>query len=438
MRLLQALLWIALYLVLVLAPVLLLLVGSVPAGNGFWVDVALAMGYAALAMMGIQFFLTARFRRASAPFGIDILYYVHRLMALLGFGLIVAHAVLLLAAKPGLAARLFSADLPAHAMAAFASFALFLALIAASVWRKQWGIRYEPWRRWHGALAMAAVLLAVVHVDWAGLYIHVPWKRGLWLFIMLSWVLLLVYVRVLKPLLLLRRPYRVVSVRQERGSAWTLTLRPVGHAGLRFQAGQFAWLTLDRSPFLLSEHPFSIASSAEHPEEIAFTVKELGDFTRTIGQTPPGTRAYVDGPFGAFTVEAFPDEPGFVFVCGGVGIVPVMSMLRTLAERGDPRPLRLIYGNWTWENVIYREELDLLRERLQLDVVHVLQDAPAGWTGETGLLSQSLLERHLPEEAARRVYFVCGPKPMIALVERSLHGLGVPLRQIHSELFDLV
>jgi len=438
MRSFQALLWIAVYLALVLAPVVLLLLGSVPAGNGFWVDVALAMGYAALAMMGIQFFLTARFRRASAPFGIDIIYYFHRLMALLGFGLIVAHAVMLLAAKPGLAARLFSLEMPAHAMAAFASFALFLVLIAASVWRKQWGIHYEPWRRWHGALAIAAVLLAVLHVVWAGYYIHVPWKRTLWLVITLSWVLLLVYVRLIKPIFILRKPYRVVSAAPERGNAWTLTLQPEGHAGLRFQPGQFAWLTLGRSPFSLSEHPFSIASSAENTGSVAFTIKELGDFTRTIGQTPLGTRAYVDGPFGAFSADEHPRAPGFVFLAGGVGIVPIMSMLRTLADRGDTRPMLLLYGSWTWEHVIFREELEALKGRLRIEVVHVLQEPPTEWHGETGLLSQALLQRHLPDDAHARVHFVCGPKPMIALVERSLHAVGIPLRHIQSELFDLV
>lgn len=438
MRSLQVLLWISIYLALVLAPVVLLLVASVPVGRGFWVDVSLAMGYAALAMMGVQFILTARFRRASAPFGIDIIYYFHRLMALLGFGLIIAHAIIVMVAKPGLAARLFSPDMPAHAMAAFASFALFLALIAASVWRKQWGIRYEPWRRWHGALAMAAVLLAVVHVDWAGYYIHAPWKRNLWLVITLSWVLLLVYARLIRPMFLLQKPYRVVSVEPERGNAWTLTLLPERHGGLRFQPGQFVWLTLGRSPFSLSEHPFSIASPADRSGSIAFTIKELGDFTRKIGQTPLGTRAYLDGPFGAFSTDDYPRAPGFVFLAGGVGIVPIMSMLRTLAERGDRRPVLLVYGNWTWEHVIFRDEIDALRERLRLEVVHVLQEAHPDWKGETGLLSRELLERHAPADARAREHFVCGPKPMITLVERGLHGLGIPLRRIHSELFDLV
>jgi predicted ferric reductase len=438
MRYFAAAFWILLYQTLVLAPVLLLLVGALPPGNGFWVDAALAMGYAALAMMGIQFFLTARFRRASAPFGIDIIYYFHRIMAIVGFVLIAGHALLLPLAKPGLLSTLLSARMPPHAMAAWAALALFAALIATSIWRKPLGIPYEPWRRWHGLLSVAAVLLALVHVQLAGYYFHAPWKRALWTIIVLSWLLLLLYVRLLKPFLLLRKPYRVVSVHAEGGESWTLRLRPEGHRGFRFMPGQFAWLTLQHSPFSLNEHPFSIASSAEQAGEIAFTIKELGDFTREIGRTPIGARAYVDGPFGAFTPDYFPQAPGFVFIAGGVGIAPIMSMLRTLADRGEKRPVKLLYGSWTLDRVLFREELEGLKGRLNLEVVHVLQEPPADWHGECGLLTQEVLRRHLPPEARPFVYFICGPKPMLRLVEHGLFKTGVPLRNIQSELFDLV
>ena len=68
----------------------------------------------------------------------------------------------------------------------------------------------------------------------------------------------------------------------------------------------------------------------------------------------------------------------------------------------------------------------------------VLWEAPEGWTGETGLISEELLGRHLPAERDSLECFICGPVPMIDLSERALHRLGVPLSRIHSELFDLV
>lgn len=434
----RATFWILVYLGLVLAPVLLLLVGTVPRGTGFWSDFSLALGYAAMTMMGVQFFLTARFGRASAPFGIDIIYYLHRLMAILGFGLILGHALILFAAKPVLFGRMYSVNMPWHAIAANAALLGFVLLIVTSLWRKKLRIPYERWRRWHGALAVAGLLFALIHVELAGYYVQVPWKRVLWTAITLSWLALLVYVRLVKPLLMLRKPYTVVGVRQERGNSWTLRVEPDGHRGLRYLPGQFAWLTVGRSPFSLNEHPFSMSSSATEPGRLEFTIKELGDFTRTVKDIPPGTRAYVDGPFGAFTVDYFPKAAGYVFIAGGVGIAPIMGILRTLSSRGERRPMVLIYGSKNWERIIFRDELDALRSSLSLDVAHVLQEPPEDWNGEAGILGVEVIKRRLPVDRDGFEFFVCGPKPMISAVERALHALGVPLRRVHSELFDLV
>lgn len=300
-----------------------------------------------MTMMGAQFFLTARFGRASAPFGIDIIYYLHRLTAILGFGLVLAHASILFAAKPGLFGRMYSTNMPWHAVAANAALLGFVVLIVTSLWRKTLRIPYERWRRWHGDLAVAGLLFALIHVELAGYYVQVPWKRVLWTVITLSWLALLVYVRLVKPLLMLRKPYTVIGVRQERGNSWTLRVEPEGHRGLRYLPGQFAWLTVGRSPFSLNEHPFSMSSSAAEPGRLEFTVKEVGDFTRTVKDIPPGTRAYIDGPFGAFTADCFPKAAGNVFFAGGVGIAPIMgkevydeqacSLCHPIAGEGDPR-----------------------------------------------------------------------------------------------------
>lgn len=75
--------WICIYLVLVLAPLFILTLREMPSGSGFWWDLSMALGFSAMAMMGVQFLLTSRFWRASAPFGIDTIYYFHRYLALI-------------------------------------------------------------------------------------------------------------------------------------------------------------------------------------------------------------------------------------------------------------------------------------------------------------------------------------------------------------------
>ena len=95
-----AVFWLCGYLALILAPLLILLIGPVPAGAGFWWDFSMALGFSGMTIMGIQFILTARFRRACAPFGIDIIYFFHRFLAVIGVTLIFAHVLIIWKTNP--------------------------------------------------------------------------------------------------------------------------------------------------------------------------------------------------------------------------------------------------------------------------------------------------------------------------------------------------
>lgn len=435
--LLRGVLWLGVYLGLVLTPVFVLLVSPSPPGQGFGWDFSMGLGFAAASMMGVMFALTSRFQRASLPFGIDVIYYFHRAVSLVVAAAVASHAAIPFLVEPGLAAWLRPSAMPWHLRAGVGAAAALAVLLVSSFWRRPLRLDYDVWRQWHAALAALAAALALAHMAGAGYYTAAPAPRGLWTLIGLCLAGLALHVRVAKPAWLLRRPYRLEEVRPERGRAWTLVFRPEGHGGFSFLPGQFAWLTLGRSPFSMKEHPFSISSSAVHAGAVSLTIKELGDFTRLIGKFQPGARAYLDGPFGAFTPDRH-DAPGYVFIAGGIGIAPVMSMLRTFADRGDGRPLTLIYAYGSWDQLTFREEIELLQHRLDLRAVFVLASPPEGWVGETGFVTRELLARVLPDHRGSREYFVCGPVPMTRAVERMLMQERVPLEKIHSELFDLV
>jgi predicted ferric reductase len=331
----------------------------------------MAMGFAAMAMLGVQFALTARFRRATAPFGIDIIYYFHRFAAVLALLMVLGHALIVLADSPGALLPRNPIRAPWHMTAGRLALLCFMAVVVTSLWRKQLRIEYDRWRLWHTLLAAAGFLLALGHIDGAGHSIEAPAKRLLWTAYTAFWVLLVAHIRLVRPWLLSRSPYQVVEVRQETRDVWTLAVEPRRGARIRFRPGQFAWLTARASPFQLKEHPFSFSSSPAKYPRIELTIKELGDFSRRIKDFRPGETVYVDGPYGVFTPERYPAAPGFVFIAGGIGIAPIVSMLRTLAIQGDTRPLTLIYGNWTEDRVVFREEIDELRSRLNLSVVHL-------------------------------------------------------------------
>ncbi len=310
-------------------------------------------------------------------------------------------------------------------------------VVVTSLYRLKFGLIYEHWRIIHGYISVIAVALSMVHIVGVSYYVQAPLKRWLWISMVIAWILALAYIRILKPLLMLRRPYTVERVIKERGNSWTLALKPEGHKGMNFRPGQFAWLTIGKSPFAIREHPFSFSSSAMNPGRLEMTIKELGDFTSRIGEIEPGIRAYIDGPYGTFTIDRH-RYIGYVFIAGGVGITPIMSILRTKRDRVDMRPIILFYGSKTWEDATFRKEIEDMEKGLNLKVVYILEEAPDGWDGEKGFITAEVMARHLPERRLDYEYFVCGPQPMQIAVKRALDKLGIPLERVQSESFNFV
>jgi predicted ferric reductase len=436
----RAFAWIGVYLVLVLTPLVILILGQMPPGRSFWWDFSMALGFAAVAMLGVQFALTARFKRASAPFGIDIIYLFHRYLAIAAVGLALTHFGILWIGYEEALGELDPRVARWELTAARFALVMFILAVVTSEFRKQLGIEYGLWRYAHVFLATAGFTAAVAHIIGVGYYTDAPGKRSFWLLATVSWLLVVVWVRIFKPWRQMVRPYRVVGVRAEAGKVWTLTLEPDGHAGLRrFLPGQFAWLTLRGSPFALREHPFSIVSAPEQLPRVEFAIKELGDFTSTIGEVKTGEVAYLDGPYGVFSPDRHKEAPGFVGIVGGIGITPCLSMLRSLAERGDRRPFFLFYGNPTLDDAVFRDELERLSGRMNLTVIDVIEKPSDNWHGEKGYLTAEILDRHLPRDLRPHMhYFLCGPPPMVQSAERALQEFGLPASQVHVEIFNLV
>ena len=437
---LQGIFWIFVYIAISTVPLFILLIGPTPPGREFWRELSVALGFAGLAMMMLQFVLTARFKIIKAPYGSDIVYYFHRQISIVAFVLILVHPLLLFIFSPSTLRLLNLIQAPWRARAGVVAVLALIALIVSSVWRNALKIEYNGWRIGHGLLSTAAVSLGMTHIVLVGHYVNTPLKRTLWICYAVFWVGLLVYVRIIKPIMMLRRPYAVTQVIEARGNAWTLEIAPEGHTGLQFQPGQFAWLTIGDSPLADAEHPFSFSSSAVTPNRLTFTIKALGDFTRTIKALKPGQRVFVDGPFGAFSIDRQPQAERFTFIAGGIGITPMMSTLRTMADRGDTRPCLLIYANKTWAGVTFREEIEALKQQLNLQVVWVLSAPEEDWQGERGRVTRDLLRHYLPKPEKRHVQeiFICGPKPMMDAVETALVQLGISMDDFHSERFDLV
>ena len=209
-----AIFWLCGYLILVLAPLFLLLIGPVPSGSGFWWDLSMALGFTAMAMMGVQFLLTARFRRATSPFGVDIIYFFHRYMALLAITLIIVHYLIIRINHTEVLGELNPLRAPWYMTAGRIALMLFALLIITSLFRKRLRLHYDEWRLAHIGMAVAGFLLALGHIEGVGYYIDAPMKHWFWTSYIFFWFFLIVYVRLIKPWKMRNKPYRVTGLQQ--------------------------------------------------------------------------------------------------------------------------------------------------------------------------------------------------------------------------------
>jgi predicted ferric reductase len=265
--------------------------------------------------------------------------------------------------------------------------------------------------------------------------------QGIWFLYGILLVGLLLWYRLVIPIQMLRKPWVIKENKTEAGKSRTITLEPVGHKGWSFSGGQFAWLTTRKSPFSIYHHPISMSSGGEMDETgiIQFTIRDLGDWSgNSVPKLQAGDKVWVDGPYGVFSID-HEQAQGFVLLGGGVGITPMRSIILTMIQRQDFRPVHLFFAANAEDDLTFREELETLpKDYSNIKVVFVLSKPPEGWQGETGYITRQVLERHLPEQSRRFMYFICGPEPMMNAMEKVLLEMGVPGDQIQTERFNMV
>ena len=169
------------YLFFVLAPLFALLLGSHPPARAFWTEFSVAIGYSGLAIMGLQFGLTARFRHVTEPWGEDVIYHFHRQISLIAVGLVIAHPIILFIIRPELLALLNSFTAPWRARFAALSTYSLIALVVMALWRTKLKLSYETWHLTHIVLAVVAVAAGILHMVGWSFYFGDPWKRALWI-----------------------------------------------------------------------------------------------------------------------------------------------------------------------------------------------------------------------------------------------------------------
>ncbi len=211
-------------------------------------------------------------------------------------------------------------------------------------------------------------------------------------------------------------------------------------AGFTFKPGQALDVIL--APPLAAEgangrHAFSIVSAPFDPELVVATRMRDSAFKNALKDLPLGAAVELDGPFGTLTLHKDRARPA-VFIAGGIGVTPFMSILRQAAHDRLPQRLALLYSNRRPEDAAFLAELQQLeRDNASFRLLATMTDmsqSTASWQGETRLIDQTLV-REIAQDLAAPVYYLAGPPAMVAAIQSTLAQAGVDDEDIRIEEF---
>jgi ferredoxin-NADP reductase len=203
------------------------------------------------------------------------------------------------------------------------------------------------------------------------------------------------------------------------------------------RAGQHVDVRLTAEDGYQAQRSYSI-SSAPAGTRVELTVERLED-----GEVSPyltdelrrGDQIELRGPVGGYFVWEPGDGGPLLLVAGGSGIAPLMAMLRVRAAAASRADARLLFSSRTWDDVIFRDELERLASN-GLAVAHTLTRAqPAGWTGYARRVDREMLAEVAPSPSDRPRVYVCGPTPFVETVAEQLVGLGHDPYAVKTERF---
>ena len=312
-----------------------------------------------------------------------------------------------------------------------------LSQFVVSQWRQSMGLAFHTWMRFHRIAGLLIAVLLVVHA----LYVSESFSEdGLprlavvvaaaafllfWLWVRSAW------------LRVRRKPFLVSRVEPTGSDCTCVELTPAAQTFFSYVPGQFVWVSFASATVVPEPHAFTLSSAPSRPGMLQFTIRACGDWTHTVGGLSIGDRAFIQGPFGRFGhLHTDPDRE-LIMIAGGIGITPMLSMLRFMADYGDPRPVTLIWSNRSKKNVAFTDEMDALAAKLTgLRMIPTFtRDAESG--KRSGRLDRTSLETMLSACSRGSAIFVCGPPQMMKQVSTDLKTIGFPARSIFTEAFGL-
>jgi len=403
--------------------------------SSFYAIVATVSRLAALtgsffSVVGI--FLIARIPWVERGVGHDRLVTWHRKLGPWSLYLVGLHVLFILLSSAGQDGVMLAVEMwrMLNSMAwmwpALAGFILMILAGVTSYKKARAKMSYETWWIIH-VYTYVAIAVSFMHQVLNGqMFVGHPLNRLYWTMLYILMALAIVIYRFGIPLVRSLRHNLVVDrVVVEGPGIISVIMRGRKLHRLAAEGGQFfGWRFLTRGHFLMS-HPYSL-SAAPTENYLRITIKDLGDHSRSVAFLKPGTRVFVEGPYGAFTAGRA-TQPHIVLIGGGVGITPIRALMD---EFRNGVQLDVIYRASSDADLVLKEELDYLVDKSNGSMrVHYLvgsrRDHP---------MDAKSLEALVPRIADSDIY-ICGPGPLVETVKQAAEDLGVPKNRFHDEAF---
>jgi len=224
--------------------------------------------------------------------------------------------------------------------------------------------------------------------------------------------------------------YKVAEIRKEADGVKIFRMVPEGDS-IKHRSGQFVLMHfLDNDGRSILKRPYSIASAPDSPY-LEFCIKMVGgDFTSKLDKMKKGATVGIQGPLGNMSY----DGERCVFICGGTGIAPVMSMIRDIAKKNAKGKFLVFYSVKKRDLLVFRKELEeLSKKNPSINVILTLtQETPEGWSGKCGRISESMLREFVPDPKDFN-WYLCGPLKMTQAMRECLLGMGVNEKKVYLE-----
>ncbi len=379
--------------------------------------------------------LSARLPWVERRLGHDRLVYAHRKLGATTLALLIAHTIFITAGYAAASGTSLLAELwtivttyPSM-LKGTAGFLLFVMVGILAVPQVRRTIRYATWWVLHLATYLAVVLAWGHQLATGTAFIGHPFLAFCWTAMTYGVAALVVYGRVLVPVVRsARHQVRVHSVVVENPGVVSVYLTGRNLEALDVHGGQYLLWRFLTPELWWRAHPYSV-SNGPNGRFLRLTVREVGEHSSSLVSLRPGTRVFIEGPYGRFHVAAHGElgEQPLLLIAGGVGVAPVRAILEELG----PRNTVVLYRVRSDDDVLFRTEFEKMVASLGA-TVYVL----SGRRHEQPITAERI--RRLVPDARHRTIFMCGPEDLITSVRGVAEQLGIPEDRVHAESFSFL